>query len=151
MLIDIMVATLTDSFGVGHMGITAENLVAKWGITRDEQDAMAVASHCGTAARGGAAEAITDGRFKPRILSIVKQTRKGARRHRAGRHFLRSPGAANWREQWRVQRRGSALDLAIAHGQGFDQRVLTLVGGAGVAPRERHESSRLVVETTRRL
>ena len=34
-LIDMMVATLTDPFGVGHMGITAENLVTKWGLTRD--------------------------------------------------------------------------------------------------------------------
>ena len=40
-LIDTMVATLTDPFGVGHMGITAENLVTKWGITREEQDAVA--------------------------------------------------------------------------------------------------------------
>jgi acetyl-CoA C-acetyltransferase len=39
-LIDMMVATLTDPFGVGHMGITAENLVTKWGITREEQDQL---------------------------------------------------------------------------------------------------------------
>ena len=44
-LIDTMVATLTDPFGVGHMGITAENLVTKWGITREQQDALAVESH----------------------------------------------------------------------------------------------------------
>ena len=43
-MIDSMVATLTDPFGVGHMGITAENLVAKWKITREEQDALAVES-----------------------------------------------------------------------------------------------------------
>ena len=41
-LIDSMVATLTDPFGVGHMGITAENLATKWGITREQQDALAV-------------------------------------------------------------------------------------------------------------
>jgi acetyl-CoA C-acetyltransferase len=44
-LIDTMVATLTDPFGVGHMGVTAENLVTKWGITREQQDALAVESH----------------------------------------------------------------------------------------------------------
>ena len=44
-VIDSMVATLTDPFGVGHMGITAENLAAKWGITREQQDALAVESH----------------------------------------------------------------------------------------------------------
>jgi acetyl-CoA C-acetyltransferase len=70
-MIDAMVAALTDPFGVGHMGITAENLVAKWGITREEQDALAVESH------RKAAAAIAEGRFKSQIVPIVKQTRKG--------------------------------------------------------------------------
>ncbi|MEO8102586.1 MAG: acetyl-CoA C-acyltransferase family protein [Betaproteobacteria bacterium] len=70
-LIDMMVATLTDPFGVGHMGITAENLVTKWGISREEQDALAVESH------RRAAAAIAEGRFKSQIVPIVKQTRKG--------------------------------------------------------------------------
>ncbi|MFN0183561.1 MAG: acetyl-CoA C-acyltransferase family protein [Aquabacterium sp.] len=70
-MIDSMVATLTDPFGVGHMGITAENLVTKWGITREEQDALAVESH------RRAAAAIADGRFKSQIVPIVKATRKG--------------------------------------------------------------------------
>ena len=70
-LIDMMVATLTDPFGVGHMGITAENLCTKWGITREEQDALAVESH------RRAAAAIAEGRFKSQIVAIVKQTKKG--------------------------------------------------------------------------
>ena len=70
-LIDTMVATLTDPFGVGHMGLTAENLTVKWGITREEQDALAVESH------RKAAAAIAEGRFKSQIVPIVKQTRKG--------------------------------------------------------------------------
>ena len=70
-LIDTMVATLTDPFGVGHMGITAENLVTKWGITREEQDALAVDSH------RKAAAAIAEGRFKSQIVPIVQKTRKG--------------------------------------------------------------------------
>jgi acetyl-CoA C-acetyltransferase len=70
-LTDMMVATLTDPFGVGHMGITAENLVTKWGITREEQDALAVESH------RRAAAAIAEGRFKTQIVPIVKQTKKG--------------------------------------------------------------------------
>jgi len=70
-LIDMMVATLTDPFGVGHMGITAENLVTKWGISREEQDAVACESH------KRAAAAIAEGRFKSQIVAIVKQTRKG--------------------------------------------------------------------------
>ena len=70
-LIDTMVATLTDPFGVGHMGITAENLSAKWTITREEQDALAVES------QRRAAAAIAAGHFKSQIMPIVKQTKKG--------------------------------------------------------------------------
>ena len=70
-MIDTMVATLTDPFGVGHMGITAENLAAKWGISREQQDALAVESH------RRAAAAIAEGRFKSQIVPIVKQTKKG--------------------------------------------------------------------------
>ncbi|HSV47765.1 MAG TPA: acetyl-CoA C-acyltransferase family protein [Ramlibacter sp.] len=70
-LIDTMTSTLTDPFGVGHMGITAENLVAKWGITREEQDALAVESH------RKAAAAMAEGRFKSQIVPIVQKTRKG--------------------------------------------------------------------------
>jgi acetyl-CoA C-acetyltransferase len=70
-MVDMMVATLTDPFGVGHMGITAENLATKWGITREQQDALAAESH------RRAAAAIAQGRFKSQIVAIVKQTRKG--------------------------------------------------------------------------
>ena len=70
-MVDMMVATLTDPFGVGHMGITAENLAAKWGITREQQDELAVESH------RRAAAAIAEGHFKSQIVPIVKQTRKG--------------------------------------------------------------------------
>jgi acetyl-CoA C-acetyltransferase len=70
-LLDMMVATLTDPFGVGHMGITAENLAAKWDITREQQDALAVES------QRRAAAAIAEGRFKSQIVPIVKQSKKG--------------------------------------------------------------------------
>ena len=69
--IDSMVAVLTDPFGAGHMGITAENLAAKWNISREEQDALALESQ----RRAAAAQA--EGRFKEQIVPIVKKTRKG--------------------------------------------------------------------------
>jgi acetyl-CoA C-acetyltransferase len=70
-LIDSVVAILNDPFGAGHMGMTAENLATKWGITREEQDALAVESH------RRAAAAIAEGRFKSQIVQYVKKTRKG--------------------------------------------------------------------------
>jgi len=69
--IDAMVAVLTDPFGVGHMGITAENLAVKHGITREDQDAFAVES------QKRAAAALAEGRFKSQIVPITFQTRKG--------------------------------------------------------------------------
>ena len=70
-LIDSMVSALSDPFGVGHMGITAENLAEKWGISREEQDELAAES------QRRAAAAIAEGRFKEQIVPIVKKTRKG--------------------------------------------------------------------------
>jgi len=69
--IDAMVAVLTDPFGVGHMGITAENVAAKWGISREEQDAFALES------QNRAAKAIAEGYFKDQIVPVVLKTRKG--------------------------------------------------------------------------
>jgi len=69
--IDAMVSVLTDPFGVGHMGITAENLATKWGISREEQDAFALES------QKRAAAAREAGYFKGQIVPITFQTRKG--------------------------------------------------------------------------
>jgi len=42
---DMMTGALHDPFGHGHMGITAENVAEKYGISREQQDAFAVESH----------------------------------------------------------------------------------------------------------
>ncbi len=70
-MLDLMVSVLADPFGVGHMGVTAENLVAKWKFTREEQDAPAVESH------RRAANSIKEGRFKSQIVPITIKTRNG--------------------------------------------------------------------------
>ena len=70
-MMDTMLAALTDPFGVGHMGITAENMSTKWDISREAQDAFALASH------QRAAAAIAAGYFKSQIVPITMQSRKG--------------------------------------------------------------------------
>ena len=70
-MIDAMVAALTDPFGVGHMGITAENLAKKYGITREDQDAFALES------QKRAAAAVAAGYFKEQIVPITIASRKG--------------------------------------------------------------------------
>lgn len=69
---DMMVAALTDPFGVGHMGITAENLAAKWDISREAQDNFAAQSH----ARAQAA--IDAGYFNGQIVPVELKSRKGS-------------------------------------------------------------------------
>ncbi len=67
---DMMVGALTDPFGHGHMGITAENVAEQRSIDRATQDAFAVESH------RRAAQAISEGRFVSQILPLnVKKGR----------------------------------------------------------------------------
>ena len=40
-VVDAMTGALHDPFGHGHMGVTAENIAAKYGFTREQQDAFA--------------------------------------------------------------------------------------------------------------
>lgn len=70
-VVDMMVAALHDPFHGIHMGVTAENVAAKWGITREEQDRLAVESH------KRASTAIREGRFESQIVPIVTKGKKG--------------------------------------------------------------------------
>jgi acetyl-CoA C-acetyltransferase len=62
---------LMDVFNGYHMGQTAENVVAKWQLTRDDQDKFALAS------QNKAEAAQKEGRFKDEILPFTVSTRKG--------------------------------------------------------------------------
>jgi acetyl-CoA C-acetyltransferase len=79
--IDMMVGALNDPFDVVHMGVTAENVANKWGITREEQDKLAVESH------RRAANATKNGHFKSQILPIEIKGRKGPTVFDADEHF----------------------------------------------------------------
>jgi len=69
-VVDMMLGALNDPFGNGHMGITAENVAASHGITRQAQDAFAAESH------RRAAAAIADGRFAEQILPLEVKVKK---------------------------------------------------------------------------
>jgi acetyl-CoA C-acetyltransferase len=71
-MIDMMVATLTDPFGVGHMGITAENLATKWDLSREAQDAYAAQSHA------RAVKAIEAGYFVDQVVPVELKSRRGS-------------------------------------------------------------------------
>ncbi len=71
-IIDLMIRDgLWDVFNDYHMGITAENIAEKWGITREEQDGFAANS------QQKAEKAIKEGRFKEEIVPVEVPQRKG--------------------------------------------------------------------------
>ena len=69
--VDVLVGALTDPFDEIHMGVTAENVARRWGISREDQDELAVESHC------RAICAIKTGIFKSQIVPIGLKTKKG--------------------------------------------------------------------------
>jgi acetyl-CoA C-acetyltransferase len=70
-MIDYMNGILHDPFQAFHMGVTAENVAARYGISREMQDALAVSS------QQRAARAVAEGRFKSQIVPVEIATRKG--------------------------------------------------------------------------
>jgi acetyl-CoA C-acetyltransferase len=80
-MIDMMVGALHDPFHTIHMGVTAENIAAKWGITREDQDKLAVESHT------RAERATQAGYFKDQIMPVMLKTRKGEVAYDTDEHF----------------------------------------------------------------
>jgi len=69
--VDAMVGALTDPFDDCHMGVTAENVAGRWGVSREDQDTLAVESH------RRAAHASGQGWFTDQILPVeVRSGRK---------------------------------------------------------------------------
>ena len=80
-LTDMVVGALHDPFQAIHMGVTAENIAAKWGISREEQDKFAVQSH------NRAQRAVEAGYFKSQIMPVRLKSRKGETVFDTDEHF----------------------------------------------------------------
>lgn len=70
-LVDYMTGILHDPWKTIHMGVTAENVAERYGITREMQDKLAFES------QRRAARAIAEGRFASQIAPVRVETRKG--------------------------------------------------------------------------
>jgi acetyl-CoA C-acetyltransferase len=79
-VVDAMTGALHDPFGNGHMGVTAENIAAKYGFTREQQDAFALESH------RRAANALAKGYFQSQIVAVEVKTRKGVEQYTNDEH-----------------------------------------------------------------
>ena len=80
-LTDMMIGALHDPFHNIHMGVTAENIAKKWGISREEQDALAVESH------HRAERATAAGYFTSQITPVVLKSKKGDTLFASDEHF----------------------------------------------------------------
>jgi acetyl-CoA C-acetyltransferase len=88
-MLDMMTGALSDPFGRMHMGVTAENVAAKFGISRQDQDAVAAESH------RRAAAAIDAGYFRDQIVPVVMKSRKGEVVFDTDEHVRRDVTAEN--------------------------------------------------------
>ncbi|MBD3892533.1 beta-ketothiolase BktB [Hydrogenophaga sp.] len=80
-MVDMMTGALHDPFHAVHMGVTAENIATRWGISRAEQDALAVQSH------NRAERATQEGRFKDQIVPVLLKSKKGEVAYLTDEHF----------------------------------------------------------------
>jgi acetyl-CoA C-acetyltransferase len=109
-VIDAMTAALHDPFGHGHMGVTAENIAAKYGFTREQQDEFAVESH------RRAAHAIDQGYFREQIVPVELKSRKGVEQFTRDEHVRADASVENLAKLKPVFKKDGTVTAANASG-----------------------------------
>jgi acetyl-CoA C-acetyltransferase len=109
-VIDAMSAALHDPFGHGHMGVTAENIAAKYGFTREQQDQFAVESH------RRAAKAIEAGYFAGQIVPVEIKTRKGVEQFTTDEHVRKDAKLEDMAKLKAVFKKDGTVTAANASG-----------------------------------
>ncbi|GAB2483777.1 acetyl-CoA C-acyltransferase family protein [Comamonas humi] len=80
-MVDMMIGALHDPFHTIHMGVTAENVAKEFGISREDQDALALESH------QRAEKAWAEDRFAGQIVPVMLKSRKGEIAFDKDEHF----------------------------------------------------------------
>ncbi|MFN2644929.1 MAG: acetyl-CoA C-acyltransferase family protein [Burkholderiales bacterium] len=109
-VIDAMSAALHDPFGHGHMGVTAENIAAKYGFTREQQDEYAVESH------KRAARAIAAGYFASQIVPVELKSKKGVEQFTTDEHVRADASVENLAKLKPVFKKDGTVTAANASG-----------------------------------
>jgi acetyl-CoA C-acetyltransferase len=128
-VVDAMTGALHDPFGHGHMGITAENIAAKYGFTREQQDEFAVSSH------KKAAAAMDAGYFRSQITPIELKTRKGVEQFVTDEHVRKEVSAAEIAKLRPVFKKDGTVTAANASGIN-DAGAAIVMMEAGAAKRQ---------------
>jgi acetyl-CoA C-acetyltransferase len=137
-MVDMVVGALHDPFGHGHMGITAENIAARYQITRDEQDEFSLESH------RRAAAAIAAGYFKDQITSVEIPSRKAPIIFDTDEHVRTDVTAANLAGLKPAFKKDGTVTAGNASGLNDGGAALVLASGTETKRRNATPLARLV-------
>ena len=137
-VVDAMTGALHDPFGHGHMGVTAENIAAKYGFTREQQDEFAVQSH------KRAARAMEAGYFRSQIVPIEMKTRKGVESFTSDEHVRKDASMENMAKLKAVFKKDGTVTAANASGINDAAAAVVLMDSAVAKSRNIKPMARLV-------
>jgi len=125
-VVDYMSQVLLDPFGAFHMGVTAENVAARYSITREMQDALAVES------QRRAARAVAEGRFKSQIVPVQVPSRKGPISFEVDEHIRADVTIEQLAKMKPVFRDGGSVTAGNASGINDGAAAVVLASGEKV-------------------
>lgn len=133
-MVDMMVAALNCPIELYHMGVTAENVAEKWGVTREDQDALALSSH------QRAQNAIESGRFKDQILPLELKSRRGTTVFEQDEHVRFNASPEDMQKLRSVFKKEGTVTAGNASGINDGAAAVVLMSGkaveaSGVKPR----------------
>jgi acetyl-CoA C-acetyltransferase len=137
-VVDMVVGALHDPFGHGHMGITAENIAARYEISREAQDAFAVESH------RRAAVAIAEGRFTSQIVAVELPSKKGVLTFDTDEHVRDDISGETLAGLKPAFKKDGSVTAGNASGLNDGGAALVLMSGAAVSKGGRRPMARLV-------
>ncbi|WP_324731193.1 acetyl-CoA C-acyltransferase family protein [Pseudomonas paeninsulae] len=136
--IDYMLGILHDPFQRMHMGITAENIAELHGISRADQDALALVS------QQRAARAIAEGRFAGQIVPVEIKTRKGTQLFEVDEHVRGDSSIEQLAGMRTAFKQGGTVTAGNASGLNDGAAAVVLATGAAVQADNLRPLARLV-------
>jgi len=137
-VVDAMTGALHDPFGHGHMGVTAENIAAKYGFTREQQDQFAVDSH------RKASRALQSGYFEDQIVPVELKTRKGVEQFTTDEHVRADASMENMAKLKAVFKKDGTVTAANASGINDAGAALVLMEAKAAQKAGKKPMARLV-------
>jgi acetyl-CoA C-acetyltransferase len=125
-VVDAMTGALHDPFGHGHMGVTAENIAAKYGFTREQQDQFSIESH------RKAANAIEKGYFKNQVVPVEIRSKKGVEHFTVDEHVRKDASMADLAKLKTVFKKDGTVTAGNASGIN-DAGAAVVLAEAGTA------------------